>query len=134
MDEFSRYTRVIFLRRKSDASEEIIAFIKKMEILNDVRVKELRSDNEILLKNQVQQTFCDDEEISYNFSSAWTPEQNDVVERRNITLVEAVRTMLNGARVPSQFWAKLLSTIALFNPSLLNFTPRKHVKLWREEN
>ncbi|GKF78989.1 putative ribonuclease H-like domain-containing protein, partial [Tanacetum coccineum] len=33
-------------------------------------------------------------------STARTPEQNGVVERRNRTLVEAARTMLSAAKVP----------------------------------
>lgn len=45
VDKFSRYTCVIFMRRKSDTTEEIITFIKKMENCDDVKVKKLRSDN-----------------------------------------------------------------------------------------
>nr|GFC13102.1 putative ribonuclease H-like domain-containing protein [Tanacetum cinerariifolium] len=39
-----------------------------------------------------------------------TPEQNDVVERRNRTLVEAARTMLSAAKVPLFFWAEAIAT------------------------
>ncbi|GJT67373.1 retrovirus-related pol polyprotein from transposon TNT 1-94 [Tanacetum coccineum] len=37
--------------------------------------------------------FCDEKGISQNFSSPCTPEQNGVAERRNITLIEAARTI-----------------------------------------
>ena len=59
--------------------------------------------------------------ISQNFSSVRTPEQNGVVERKNQTLIEAARTMLNGARLPSQFWVEAVST-AFFtqNHTILN--------------
>ncbi|GJU40060.1 hypothetical protein Tco_1193017 [Tanacetum coccineum] len=43
--EYSRYTWVFCLKKKSDAADCIISFIRKMENLNEVRVKELRSDN-----------------------------------------------------------------------------------------
>ncbi|GJT67302.1 retrovirus-related pol polyprotein from transposon TNT 1-94 [Tanacetum coccineum] len=49
--EYSRYTWVFCLKKKSDAADCIMSFIKKMENLNDVRVKELRSDNETEFKN-----------------------------------------------------------------------------------
>nr|GFC17660.1 retrovirus-related Pol polyprotein from transposon TNT 1-94 [Tanacetum cinerariifolium] len=41
---------------------------------------------------------------------ARTPEQNGVVERRNRTLVEAARTMLNAAKVLLFFWAEAIAT------------------------
>nr|GEY14913.1 hypothetical protein [Tanacetum cinerariifolium] len=44
------------------------------------------------------------------FSAARTPQQNGVVERRNRTLVEAARTMLTFANLPSFLWAKAIAT------------------------
>ncbi|GKD09701.1 retrovirus-related pol polyprotein from transposon TNT 1-94 [Tanacetum coccineum] len=44
-------------------------------------------------------------------STARTPKQNGVVERRNHTLVEAARTMLSAAKVPLYFWAEAIATI-----------------------
>ncbi|GJW58124.1 retrovirus-related pol polyprotein from transposon TNT 1-94 [Tanacetum coccineum] len=67
----------------------------KMEKLNEVRIKELRSDNGTEFKNHKLEEFCDKKGISQNFSSSCTPEQNGVAERRNKTLIEAAKTMLN---------------------------------------
>nr|GFB07394.1 Gag-Pol polyprotein [Tanacetum cinerariifolium] len=49
------------------------------------------------------------EGILQQTSVARTPEQNDVVERRNCTLVEATRTMLSAAKVPLFFWAEAIA-------------------------
>ncbi|GKA29546.1 retrovirus-related pol polyprotein from transposon TNT 1-94 [Tanacetum coccineum] len=38
------------------------------------------------------------------------PMRNDVVERRNRTLVEAARTMLSASKLPLFFWAKAIAT------------------------
>ncbi|GJY21936.1 retrovirus-related pol polyprotein from transposon TNT 1-94 [Tanacetum coccineum] len=54
--------------------------------------------------------FCDEKGISQNFLSPCTPEQNGVVERRNKTLIEAARTMLNCAKLPKQFWEEVVNT------------------------
>ncbi|GJV99820.1 retrovirus-related pol polyprotein from transposon TNT 1-94 [Tanacetum coccineum] len=43
VDEYSRYTWVFYLKKKSDVDDCIMSFIRKMENLNEVRVKELRS-------------------------------------------------------------------------------------------
>ncbi|GKB07522.1 retrovirus-related pol polyprotein from transposon TNT 1-94, partial [Tanacetum coccineum] len=50
------------------------------------------------------------EGIEHQTSTAQTPEQNGIVERRNRTLVEAARTMLSAAKVPLYFWAEAIAT------------------------
>ena len=57
-----------------------------------------------------------------------TPQQNDVAERMNRTLVETVRLMLSDTKLPKQFWAEALSTaVYLCNRSptraVLGITP-----------
>nr|GEX32687.1 retrovirus-related Pol polyprotein from transposon TNT 1-94 [Tanacetum cinerariifolium] len=101
-DEYSRYTWVFCLQKKSGADDCIMSFIRNMENLNEVRVKELRSDNETEFKNHKLKEFCDEKGISQNFSSPCTLEQNVIAERRNKTLIEAARTMLNIANLPKQ--------------------------------
>nr|GEU99443.1 retrovirus-related Pol polyprotein from transposon TNT 1-94 [Tanacetum cinerariifolium] len=48
--------------------------------------------------------------ISYQMSSVRTPQQNRVVERRNMTLVEAARTMLIFSHAPLFLWAEAIAT------------------------
>ncbi|GJZ61243.1 retrovirus-related pol polyprotein from transposon TNT 1-94 [Tanacetum coccineum] len=45
VDEYSMYTWVYFLKKKSHASETIMSFIKRVENQNDIKVKQLRTDN-----------------------------------------------------------------------------------------
>ncbi|GKC93843.1 retrovirus-related pol polyprotein from transposon TNT 1-94 [Tanacetum coccineum] len=45
VDEYSRYTWVYFLKKKSQAPETIMSFIKRVENQNDIKVKQLRTDN-----------------------------------------------------------------------------------------
>ncbi|GJW54471.1 retrovirus-related pol polyprotein from transposon TNT 1-94 [Tanacetum coccineum] len=85
-------------------------YSRKMESLNEVRVKEVRSDNGIEFRNYKLEELCDEKGISQNFSSPCTPEQNGVAERRNKTLIEAARTMLNSAKLPKPFWGKAVNT------------------------
>ncbi|KAJ9564153.1 hypothetical protein OSB04_000119 [Centaurea solstitialis] len=110
VDEYSRYTWVFFLRSKSDAPEEIILFVRKMERLNNLTVRSIRSDHGTELKNSTLKTFFDQKGISQNFSSVRTPQQNGVAERRNRTLIEAARSMLSEANLATQFWAEAVNT------------------------
>ncbi|GKC99994.1 retrovirus-related pol polyprotein from transposon TNT 1-94, partial [Tanacetum coccineum] len=83
----------LFGPKKSDAVDCIMSFIRKKENLNEVRVKELRSDNGTEFRNYKLEELYDEKGISHNFSSPCTPEQNGVAERRNKTLIEAARTI-----------------------------------------
>nr|GEU81503.1 hypothetical protein [Tanacetum cinerariifolium] len=69
-------------------------FITEIENLVDKKVKVIRCDNETKFKNSVMNDFCAMKDIRWEFSVAKTPQQNGVAERRNITLIEAARTMV----------------------------------------
>ncbi|GJY34999.1 retrovirus-related pol polyprotein from transposon TNT 1-94 [Tanacetum coccineum] len=82
----------------------------KVENLNEVRVKELRSDNGIEFRNHKLKEFYDEKGISQNFSSPCTSKQNGVAKRRNKTLIEAAITMLNSAKLLKQLWKEAVNT------------------------
>ncbi|GKE25268.1 ribonuclease H-like domain-containing protein, partial [Tanacetum coccineum] len=48
--------------------------------------------------------------IKREYSNARTPQQNGVTKRKNMTLIEAARTMLADSFLPNTFWAKVVST------------------------
>ncbi|KAL8103350.1 hypothetical protein AgCh_027787 [Apium graveolens] len=49
--------------------------------------------------------------IVQEFSASRTPQQNGVVERKNRTLVEDARTMLQDAKLPIRFWKEAVNTV-----------------------
>ncbi|GJZ89402.1 retrovirus-related pol polyprotein from transposon TNT 1-94, partial [Tanacetum coccineum] len=54
--------------------------------------------------------FCNANGIAHNFSAPRTPESNGVVERKNRTLQEMSRTMLNEQSLPQKFWCNAVDT------------------------
>ncbi|GJT71678.1 retrovirus-related pol polyprotein from transposon TNT 1-94 [Tanacetum coccineum] len=61
--------------------------------------------------NEVQfREFCNANGITHNFSTPHTPQSNDVVERKNGTLQEMSRTMLNEQSLPQKFWCNAVDT------------------------
>ncbi|GKE51184.1 retrovirus-related pol polyprotein from transposon TNT 1-94, partial [Tanacetum coccineum] len=70
----------------------------------------VRTDNGTEFKNKTLAKFFDEVEITQQFSTARTPQQNGVVERRNRTLVKAARTMLTFANLPLFLWAEAITT------------------------
>ena len=48
--------------------------------------------------------------LTTTFSAPRTPQQNGVVERKNRSLQEMTRTMLNENNLPKYFWAEAVNT------------------------
>nr|GEX65854.1 hypothetical protein [Tanacetum cinerariifolium] len=58
--------------------------------------------------------FCNANEITHNFTAPRTPPSNGMVERKNRTLQEMSRTMLNEKSLPQKFWCECSSCGALY--------------------
>ncbi|GJV39679.1 retrovirus-related pol polyprotein from transposon TNT 1-94 [Tanacetum coccineum] len=70
--------------------------------------------------HRLKHAYLAKEGLRHETSTARTPEQNGVFERRNRTLVDAARTMLIAVKVPLFFWAEAIATAYLppFNISM----------------
>ncbi|GJS08570.1 putative ribonuclease H-like domain-containing protein [Tanacetum coccineum] len=105
-DDFSRFSWVFFLATKDETSEILKAFITGIENQINHRVKIIRCDNGTEFKNKEMNQFCKMKGIKREFSVARTPQQNGVAERKNRTLIEAIRTMLADSKLPTTFWVE----------------------------
>jgi hypothetical protein len=75
-----------------------------------LRTKKIRSNNGAKFKNFQIEGFLEQEGIKHEFSSPYTPQQNGVVERKNRTLLDMARTMLDEYKTPNRFWAEAINT------------------------
>jgi len=72
--------------------------------------------------------FCEKHGIKRELTVRRTPQQNGVAERKNRTIVEMARSMLQNKSLPKQFWAEAVNTaVYILNRSptkaILNTTP-----------
>ncbi|GKD42025.1 retrovirus-related pol polyprotein from transposon TNT 1-94, partial [Tanacetum coccineum] len=81
IDDYSRFTWVKCLRSKDEAPDFMIKFLKMIQV-----------------------------RISHETSVAHSSQQNDVIERRNRTLIEVARTMLIYVKAPLFLWAEAVAT------------------------
>jgi hypothetical protein len=73
-------------------------------------VKKIRCDNGSEFKNLQVEEYLEEEGIKHEFSASYTPQQNDVVERKNRTLIDMARTMLGEFKTHEQFWSEAVNT------------------------
>jgi hypothetical protein len=62
-------------------------------------------------KNSQIEGFLEEEGIKHEFSSPYTPQQNGVVERKNRTLLDMARSMLDEYKTSDRFWAEAINTV-----------------------
>nr|GFB42958.1 putative ribonuclease H-like domain-containing protein [Tanacetum cinerariifolium] len=103
VDDYSRYTWTLFLRSKDETPEVLKDFLTMIQRNLQALVITVRTDRGTEFLNKTLNAFFKEEGIEHQTSTSRTPEQNDVVKRRNRTLVEAARTMLSALQLPLFF-------------------------------
>jgi IS30 family transposase len=89
-------------------------------------IRAIRSDNGSEFKNSRFDAFCRDLGLEHQYSTPFVPPQNGVVERKNRTLCEMARTMLDEHRTPRRYWAEAVITAChVSNRILLRAFKRK---------
>ena len=81
-----------------------------MENQIDKRINVLRTDNGGEFCGNEFEEFYKKCGISRQKTTPYTPQQNGVAKRMNMTLMEKSRSMLSGARLGQEFWAEAVST------------------------
>ncbi|GJR10411.1 retrovirus-related pol polyprotein from transposon TNT 1-94 [Tanacetum coccineum] len=111
VDDYSRYTWTRFLKDKTEAFDQFKIFSKKIQNQLGCTIVSIRTDHGREFDNEVQfGEFCNANGITHNFSAPRTPQSNGVVERKNRTLQEMSRTMLNEQSLPQKFWCNAVDT------------------------
>ena len=119
------------MRHKSEAFEKFKELKAEMKNHRGKSIKSLRSDrrDEYLLGEFKQ--FFEDHGITSQLAAPSQPQQNDVAERRNQTLLEMVRSMMSYASLPNSFWGYALKTsqyiLNLVSSKAIPTTPKE---LW----
>ena len=123
IDDYSRMSWVYFLKNKSEAFEYFKKFKSFVEKQSGRYIKALRTDRGGEFMSTEFINFCDEYGIHKELTAPYTPQQNGVAERKNRTIVEMGRSMMNAKGVPKTFWAEAVATSVY----LLNISPTKAV-------
>lgn len=103
VDDYSRYSWVFFMASKDEVFGHFRELVLRLATELPGALRAIRSDNGTEFKNTLFASFCTEKGLDHQFSSARVPQQNGVVERKNRTLVEMARTMLNEHATPRKY-------------------------------
>ena len=87
VDDASRFMWAVLLPSKDAAADAIKQVQAATEKESSHKLRVLRTDNGGEFTTAEFAAFCADEGIQRHFSAPYTPQQNDVVEHRNQTVV-----------------------------------------------
>ena len=75
----------------------------------DAYIKCLRIDCGGEFTSQDFNDFCKENGIKSQLTSAYTPQQKGVVERKNQAIINLVRSMLSKKKIPQTFWLEAVN-------------------------
>ncbi|GJZ33931.1 integrase, catalytic region, zinc finger, CCHC-type containing protein [Tanacetum coccineum] len=100
----------LFLRSKDETLEFVIKFLKQIQVGLNKTVRYIHTNNGTEFVNQVLTEYYENVSIFHQKSVPRTPQQNNVVERQNQTLMEAAQTMLIFSKALLFLWAEAVAT------------------------
>ena len=124
IDDYNRKTWAYFLREKSQAFGIFKEWLAMVEVETRRKLKKPRTDRGGKFLSGEFIAYCKERGIKRQLTNAHTLQQNDIGERKNRTIVEMARSMLNGKGLPNSFWAEVVNTIVY----ILNRSARKELE------
>jgi hypothetical protein len=126
--DYSHYSWVFFLESKDEVFEHFWSLALRLNNEHPNCLKAIHSDNGTEFRNASFDEFCLKHGIDQQFSALCVPQQNGVVKRKNRTLVEIARMILDEHRTPTRFWSDAIGTACyisnqIFLRSILHLTP-----------
>jgi len=100
IDDYSREAWVYFLAEKSEALQHFQHFKKLVEKETGQFIKGIRTDRGGEFNLLEFNEFCKQNDIKRQLTTAYTPQQNGVAERKNRTVMNLVRSMLSKKKIP----------------------------------
>ena len=121
IDDYTRFTILYFLREKSGAFNAFTTYKAYVENHHQSKISTIRTDNGGEYFSGEWIKFCNTHGIRHEHTVPYNPQQNGVAERKNRTLLDASRSMLQVARLHNRFWQEAVGTACY----LQNRSPHK---------
>lgn len=105
VDDFSRKTWIYFLK-KDEVFTRFCSFKAMVKNQTEKKIKLLRTDNGTKYESNEFNDYCREVGIKRETTTAYTPEQNGIVERKNCSIMEATHAMLHDQGLLKFLWGE----------------------------
>ncbi|GJY76645.1 retrotransposon protein, putative, ty1-copia subclass [Tanacetum coccineum] len=123
-DDYIRYGYVYLLKHKHEVFETFKVFKNEFENQLEKTIKALRSDRGGEYISQKFKDYLKANGIVQQLTPPYTPQHNGMSDRRNRTLLDMVRSMMNLTTLPLFFWDYALESAI----HILNMVPTEKVE------
>ena len=101
----------LLLKQKLEVAGVFWKFKARVENESACLIQTIRSDNGKKYTFETFNRFCEEVGIEHQLTAPYTPQQNDVNERRNRFVMEMTRCMLHEKNLPKRSWGKVATTV-----------------------
>ena len=101
---------MLYFTHKSEVCSQFLKFYKRVQNEKGYMISKIKSDHGGKFENNKFENLCNTYVDEYNFFTFRTPQQNGVVKRKNRTLQNMVRTILNKYKLSKYFSAEMVNT------------------------
>jgi len=108
IDDYSRKSWVYFLHEKSETFTAFKSFKACVEKEANTHITCLITDRGGEFTSKEFENFCIQQGITRQLTAAYTPQQNGFAERKNRTIMNAIRAVLHDKQVPKPFWPEVV--------------------------
>jgi hypothetical protein len=139
-DDFSRYDYIYPIKERSKALDKFNIFKAEVENQHNIKIKLVGSDRKgeyyghHTPYDQVPGPFVrflQENGIVAQYSMSSDPQQNEVAERHNCTMMDMVRSMLSYFTLPISLWMRALKIVVhIFNRVPSKSVPKTPYKIW----
>jgi hypothetical protein len=111
IDDASRWCEVRFLKSKAEVSKATTEYIALVEIQKGKKIKCFQSDNGAEYTGKEFNDYLKKRGITRRFTAPYNPEQNGTAERKNRTLLDSAKCLLQKeSNLRNSFWAEAVNT------------------------
>ncbi len=110
IDDYSQYTTIYLLERKSDLKDVLRKYLKFMKT-QSTSIQRLRSDNEDEYADHQIIELLEEHGVKWEPTTSYNPSQNEVAERCFRTLFERTRAILTSVKLPIRLWDEAIMTV-----------------------
>lgn len=132
IDDYSRFTMIAFLNHKSEAEQRVRDYVSaaknKFGRMSQIII---RSDRGGVYLSNGFKAYLRKQGIEQQLTAPHTPQQNGTAGRKNRTIMEMARCMLQDAGIPNVFWAEAVNAVNYIqNRTLTRSTGKSPYELW----